>query len=135
MDRLDMKIMKELVRNNVMPFPSPDLRKSFRAIGRNLRIDQGTVRKRIQRFSRDGLLKGFYLGINPSLFGFKIASMWFDVRPASLKEQVKNKVSSMDGVLLVCDYMGAKVSAVFCYRDANELKKTSRQIARMAQAE
>jgi DNA-binding Lrp family transcriptional regulator len=135
LDSLDLKILKELVRNNIMPFPSPALRKSLRTIGRNLRIDQGTVRNRIGRFKQNGLLKEFYLGVNPSLFGFKISALWFDVHPQSQKEKVKNEVSSLDRMLLVCDYLGSKLSAVFCYENERELKETTRRITRMANSE
>ena len=118
-----------------MPFPSPALRKSFRNIGRNLKVDQGTVRNRIRKFEKQGLLREFYLGVNPSLFGLKIASLWFDVRPRSQKENVKEKVMLMKGSLLVCDYLGPKLSVVFCYKNEGELKKTTRLITRMANSE
>jgi DNA-binding Lrp family transcriptional regulator len=135
LDSLDLKILKELVKNSVMPFPSPVLRKSFRTIGRNLRIDQGTVRNRVRKFQQNGLIKEFYLGVNPSLFGRKIGVLFFDVRPQSEKENLKQKVSKMDGVLLVCDYLGPRLSAVFCYTDEENLKRVTRQIIRMANSE
>ncbi len=135
MDSLDLKILRELVKNNVMPFPSPALRKSFRTIGKNLHVDQGTVSNRIKRFKQNGLLKEFYLGINPSLFGLKIGALFFDVRPQSEKENLKRKISTMDGVLLVCDYLGPKLGTVFCYKNEEDLKKTTRQITRLANSE
>ncbi len=130
-----MRILRELIKNNVMPFPSPALRKSFRTIGRNLHVDQGTVRNRIRKFRQSGLLKEFYLGLNPSLFGLKIGAVFFDVRPQSEKESLKETIASMDGVLLVCDYMGPKLSTVFCYQDQDGMKKFTRQITRMANSE
>jgi DNA-binding Lrp family transcriptional regulator len=123
------------MKNNVMPFPSLALRKSFRAIGKNLHVDQGTVRNRIRKFKQDGMINGFYLGVNPSLFGFKIGALFFDVRPQFEKENLKRNISAMDKVLLVCDYLGPKLSAVFCYTDEKNLKKTTRQITRMANSE
>lgn len=130
-----MKILKELIKNNVMPFPSIALRKSFRSIGRNIHVDQGTVRNRIRRFKQNGLLKEFYLGVNPSLFGLKLASLTFDVRPQSEKEKIRKEVSLMDRTLLVCDYLGPKLGTVFCYEDEQDLKKTARRITRMANSE
>lgn len=132
---MDLRILKELVKNNVMPFPSPALRKSFRAIGKNLQVDQGTVRNRIRMFRQKGLISGFYIGVNPSLFGLKIAALFFDVRPQSEKENLKRKISAMDRALLVCDYLGPKLSTVFCYDGEENLKKIARQITRMANSE
>ncbi len=135
MDSLDRKIVKELVRNNVMPFPSPSLRKSFRTIAKGLGVDQGTIRNRIKKLEENGLLKEFYLGVNPSLFGFKIGAVWFDVRPLSEKENLKRQIALMDKMLLVCDYLGPKLSAVFCYEREEDLSKTVRRITRMANSE
>lgn len=135
MDGLDRKILKELIKNNVIPFPSPALRKSFRKVGKTLKVDQGTIRNRIRRFRQNGLLKEFYLGVNPSLFARKIAALWFDVHPEAEKDHIRNAVSRMDGTLLVCDYLGPKLSTVFCYADDDDLKKITRQITRMANSE
>jgi DNA-binding Lrp family transcriptional regulator len=135
LDTLDVKILKELVKNNVMPFPSPALRKSFRTIGKDLRVDQGTVRNRIGKFEQSRLINGFYLGVNPSLFGLKIGALFFDVRPESEKENLKRKISTMDKILLLCDYLGPKLSTVFCYSNDEDLKKITRQIIRMANSE
>ena len=135
MDTLDVRILKELIRNNVMPFPSPALRKSFRNIGKNLQIDQGTVRNRIRKFEQNGLINGFYLAVNPSLFGLKLGALFFDVRPQFEKENLKRTLSTIDKVLLVCDYLGPKLSTVFCYSGEEDLKKITRQITRMANSE
>jgi DNA-binding Lrp family transcriptional regulator len=123
------------MKNNVMPFPSPALRKSFRTIGRNLHVDQGTVRNRIRKFRQHGMLKEFYLGVNPSLFGLKIAALWFDVRPQSRKNDLMKEISLMERTLLVCDYLGPKLSTVFCYETEEGLKKITRHITRMANSE
>lgn len=135
MDALDVRILKELVKNNVMPFPSSGLGKSFRTIGKNLRVDQGTIRNRIKKFEQNGLINRFYLGVNPSLFGLKIGALFFDVRPQSEKENLKSRICTMDKVLLVCDYLGPKLSTVFCYTNDEDLKKITRQIIRMANSE
>lgn len=81
------------------------------------------------------MIKEFYLGVNPSLFGFKIGAAFFDVHPLSEKENLRKKISTMDGVLLVCDYMGSKLSAVLCYKDEDSTKKFTRQVTRMANPE
>ncbi len=135
MDTLDLKILRELMRNNIMPFPSPVLRKSFRSIGRNLGVDQGTVRNRIRLFRQNGFVNEFYLGVNPSLFGCRIAALWFDVHPESEKEHLRKEVSTMKNTLLVCDYLGSKMSAVFCYGSEKDLKEITRKITRMANSE
>ena len=98
-------------------------------------VDQGTIRNRVRRFKQDGFLKEFYLGVNPSIFGLKIASLWFDVHPQSEKDNVKDKLCVLDQTLLVCDYLGPMLSTVFCYESEADLKKTVRQITRMANSE
>jgi len=104
-------------------------------MGKDLHVDQGTVRNRIRNFKQNGLLNEFYLGVNPSIFGYKIAAVWFDVWPQSEKENLKTKISLMDKVLLVCDYLGPRLSTVFCYDTEEGLKRTVRFITRMANSE
>jgi DNA-binding Lrp family transcriptional regulator len=64
-----------------------------------------------------------------------MGALFFDVRPPSGKGDLKRQISAMDKVLLVCDYLGSKLSVVFCYRDEEDLKKITRRITRLANFE
>ncbi len=120
MDKLDVRIMRELLRADATP---PNIRRSFRAIARRLRVDENTVRNRIEKLQRSGFLKGWLIGVNPNLLGEKVARLWFDVQPQSDKANTIRKISLVQGIESIMDYFGASLSAMLCYEDEQILNK------------
>ena len=73
MDHLDLGILRLLLLNNGVPPDSKVLRKSFRSIGKELGVDQGTVRQRMKKFEEQRILRGWYRGASPGLTGHNVA--------------------------------------------------------------
>ena len=95
MDRLDLRLLRSLVVNNGVPPGIPVLRKSFRSMGKDLGVDQGTIRKRIRRFQENHILKGWYLGVNPGVEGNDIVHGWFEVKGESAKCELIGRLLSV----------------------------------------
>lgn len=135
LDKLDLAILRELVRESVMPFAGLTLRRSFRSIAKDLGVDQGTIRNRLKKLQNSGLVKGWYLGVNPTLFGDRLATFWFSVRPPSKKSNVIREVSRMKGLILLCDRLGAGLNGAFCYDSPSTLRKNSKWMEKISNSD
>jgi len=112
LDGLDLRLLKGLVVNNGVPPGIPVLRKSFRSMGKELGVDQGTIRKRIKRFQENRILKGWYLSVNPGVEGNDIIHAWFEVEDESAKGDLIRRLLSVAEVERACNYLGPKISIV-----------------------
>ena len=131
MDRLDLRLLKCLLVNNGVPPGVPVLRKSFRSMGKELGVDQGTVRKRIRRFQENRILKGWYLGVNPGIEGNDVVHGWFELEGASLKSDLIGRLLSVSDVERVCDYLGPKLSIVLFSKKGADHDASLRRLTRM----
>jgi DNA-binding Lrp family transcriptional regulator len=129
LDRLDLRLLKSLLVNNGVPPGVPVLRKSFRSMGKELGVDQGTVRKRIKRFQENRILKGWYLGVNPGVEGNDIVHGWFAVGGESAKYDLIGRLLSVPEVERVCNYLGPKMSIVLFSKKGMDHDTTLRRLA------
>jgi DNA-binding Lrp family transcriptional regulator len=131
LDKLDIRIMKELSRGNVrntMLLGTNDLRTSFRSMSRSLGVDQGTVRNRIRKLKKSGLIRGWRLEVNPSLLGRKLQCIMLEVPESHDKQDIVGKISSLDDVVLVCNFMGPSLQVLVSSQSDESLEKASRRI-------
>jgi DNA-binding Lrp family transcriptional regulator len=127
LDKLDLGILKALLVNNSSPPGSSVLRKSFRSMAKELKVDQGTIRKRIRKFREHKVLKGWYLGVSPSLTSQDVVYAWLQVEPESGKARLIERLSSLPDVERVCNYLGPKLSIVLlCKKGANPVVSLKR---------
>jgi DNA-binding Lrp family transcriptional regulator len=117
LDKLDLGILKELLVNNGVPPGTHVLRKSFRSMAKDLEVDQGTIRSRIRRFQEQRVLRGWYLGSNPGLTDQSVVYAWLKVEPESSKEDVIEKLLSVEDIERVCNYFGPKVSFILLHKN------------------
>ncbi|CAB3288105.1 HTH-type transcriptional regulator Ptr1 [Methanocaldococcus lauensis] len=81
LDEIDLKILKIL---------QEDGRKSYREIGRQLKISEGTVRTRIKKMKEKGIINGFYVSINPHKLGKDIiAILGLYLKPCEVKKTLE----------------------------------------------
>src|SRR2546426_10974247 len=78
LDGVDVRILRELLQGEGSPLP-PDFRKPYRAIARNLGLQEDTVRNRVRRFEESGLIREWHLMVNPHLLGTEDVAVWFDL--------------------------------------------------------
>ncbi|MEM2700146.1 MAG: Lrp/AsnC family transcriptional regulator [Candidatus Bathyarchaeia archaeon] len=78
MDNTDLAIIKILQEDASIPFTE---------IARRLKISESTVRKRIEKLIREGVIKRFTIAIDPSKIGLNtVAIVGIDVEPSKLLE-------------------------------------------------
>jgi DNA-binding Lrp family transcriptional regulator len=117
LDKVDLGILKELLVNNGVPPGTGVLRKSFRSMAKDLGLDQGTIRSRIKKFQEQGVLRGWYLGNTPGIAGQSVIYAWLRVESEAGKEDVIEKLLSVEDIERVCNYFGPKVSFVLFHRN------------------
>jgi len=101
MDSLDTRIIREMLESKATSPVDSNVRKSLSSIARKLRVDENTVKNRIDRLRRSGFLRGWWVGINPNLVNQKMAQIWFDVKNSSAKQEVIEKIALIPGVALI----------------------------------
>jgi DNA-binding Lrp family transcriptional regulator len=115
--------------NNGVPPGVPTLRKSFRSLGKEIGVDEGTVRKRIKRFQEHHILRGWYLGVHPGATGNDVIHGWFEVGGESSKNDHIARLLTVPDVERVCNYLGPKVSIVLFGRKGTDHDATLRHLA------
>lgn len=134
MDVLDLSIMKVLLADNGIPPGTPAMRRSFRSMAKDLRVDQGTIRSRMKKFQEQRILKGWYLGVSPALTGNNVAHVWLEVEPERDKRSLIDELVSVQGVERVCNYLGPRISLVLLYRKEKDLESSLKRISKLTRS-
>ena len=71
---------------------------------------------------RTGLIKGWTLGVNPTLFGYCTAFVWADVNPPATKEKVIRTTSRNPHAFVLQDFFDGSVGISLAYANREELK-------------
>ena len=133
MDRLDFAILKALLVNNGVPPGVTVLRKSFRSMARDLKVDQATVRGRMKRLQANHVLRGWALGISPGTRGQHVGQVWLGVKETE-KGDVTRALLSMSEVERVCNYFGPVLSFVFLFDEGVDPKLVTKHLLRNLRA-
>lgn len=112
MDDLDVRIYRALLHGETGPPFESDIRRSYRSVARRLGIDEVTANNRIKRFWKIGFLRGWQLVVNPELLGVSWTQVWFDILHPATKSEAISRISSMDGILTLSNYLGPGVTAI-----------------------
>ena len=56
LDKIDIKIIKELFTDFIMPPRNAQVRRSFRSLAKSIKIDQHAIRNRIRRLQEQGVI-------------------------------------------------------------------------------
>ncbi|MFI5420583.1 MAG: AsnC family transcriptional regulator [Nitrososphaerales archaeon] len=132
MDSLDIRIIHYMLDTKATSPVDSNVRKSLSSIARKLKVDENTVKNRIDRLHRSGFLRGWCVGINPSLVNQKMTQIWFDVDDASSKQEVIEKISLIPGVAVIKNLFGSSLCIAFYYEGEQTLRKTIALISKIA---
>ncbi len=135
MDELDVRIFRSLLKGPSVYSPHEDIRKPLLTVARELRVDEGTVRRRLSNLQRKGFLKGWYVLINPVVVGKYDVRLRFEVLPPSSKEDVMRKLRLVDGVYIIRNYFGNTLAVDMICDDDWSLSKTIELISRISNAD
>jgi DNA-binding Lrp family transcriptional regulator len=107
------------------------MRKSFRSMAKDLRVDQGTIRSRMRKFHEQRMLRGWYLGVSPAITGHSVVHAWFEVEDARDKAGLIEELLSLPGVERVCNYLGPRASLVLLYKSEKNLEASLERISKL----
>jgi DNA-binding Lrp family transcriptional regulator len=132
MDSLDVRIIREMLESKATSPVDSNVRKSLSSIARKLKVDENTIKNRIEGLKRSGFLRGWWVGVNPNLVSQKMTQVWFDVNNASAKQDVIKKVSLIPGVAVIKNLFGNSLCIAFYYEGERTLRKTTELISSIA---
>ena len=133
MDNIDIRIIRDILESRATSPIDASVRKSLSAVARRLKVDENTVKNRIDRLRRSGFLRGWWAAINPCFVGQRMAQVWIDVGSSSAKRSVIEKVSLLPGVAVIKDFFGPALGIVLFYENEKLLSKTLRLISSFAE--
>ena len=127
-DELDNRIMREIGSPRIVQW---DIRESYASIAKRVGVDEETIRKRIKRMEREGLIMGWRVMINPSLIGRSYVAIDTAVREVGKKADVISRLKRIDGVVAFMDFEGSGM-LIFIYSGRGDaLGLDARRIAQV----
>ena len=111
-DELDIRLMRELVSPGSFRW---DVREPYGEMARRLGIDEETLRKRMRRAEKAGILQGMHLIPNPHLIGHESAALELDVDDEDRKPSVLSQLRLLEGAVFIVNFLGKRMRPVFYY--------------------
>jgi DNA-binding Lrp family transcriptional regulator len=135
LDSLDVKILRGFAHDRQRyPFQS-EIKKSFRAVARELDVDESTARNRMKKLRDVGFVKNWDIFPNPRLFGLRVADCRFEVQPESMKGDAISKIRLIQRVWSILSYLGDSMRVILYFEDDQSLQKQIELISRITNSE
>ena len=114
-DQLDLKILETLRLDACLPFTE---------IAKRFKVSESTVRKRVERLMREGVIKKFTVTVNPAKIGFNtVAIVGVDVDPSKLLEVAQKLCDIPETVYVATSTGDHMIMTEIWTRDGRELTK------------
>jgi len=114
-DQLDLKILETLRLDASLPFTE---------IAKRFKISESTVRKRVERLIREGVIKKFTVTVNPAKIGFNtVAIVGVDVDPSKLLEVAQKLCEIPETVYVATSTGDHMIMTEIWTRDGRELTR------------
>lgn len=134
-DQVDVKIIKELLTDFIMPPRNAHVRRSFRSLAKSIKIDQHAIRNRIRRLQEQGVIKQWYIAVNPAVFGLKTAALQFFLPDNSDKDEIMQKISSsFPNVAFLCNHLEPRLIVILYYKDDRDLDNDVDRLMKITKA-
>ncbi len=105
-----------------------DVRQSYSSIARKLKVDEETVRRRILRAEKRGILGGSELVLNPYLIGREPVAMAVKVAGSDNVKKLRaiQQMKLVDGVLFIVDFQGKSLQVLlYCESEKAISRRTA----------
>ena len=132
MDRLDLGILREMSRDQIVWFGSLDPRLSAAEIARRLHTDRSTVSSRLHAWEREGFLVGHETVPSPLLLGSGIGGGNLRVDALSEKRRILEDLGLVPGVISAVDHVGPWVALLFAFDSREGLERSRKLLARVS---
>ncbi len=130
-DTLDLGILRELSRDQVIWFGGLDPRMSAAEIARRLRVDRGTVGTRLRAWERSGFLRGHEVVPSPLLFGAGFAGGSLRVEDIAAKPRILGDLGLVPGIVSAVDHVGPWVSLLYVFESRDALERPRQLLLRL----
>jgi DNA-binding Lrp family transcriptional regulator len=130
MDPLDLGILRELSRDQIVWFGRLDPRISAAEIARHLRVDRSTVGSRLRLWERQGFLRGHEVVPSPLVFGAKIAGGNLRVEDLRKKPKILEDLALIPGLISAVDHVGSWVALLYAFEQPEALDRSRRLLER-----
>lgn len=97
LDDVDKKILKILQENARTPFSK---------VAKMLNLSESTIHMRIKRLKDNGVIKGFYVDINPEAIGYNIMAFVLIKADPKKYEEILKKIAEFKEVFEIFDVTG-----------------------------
>ena len=132
MDILDIGVLRGLLVDESTLSLQTDVRRPYREMARDLQVDEDTIRNRIRKMELRGLIRGWKLGLNPTLFGYQAEFVWVDVNPPSTKEEVLRATAKIPNVIGIQNYFDEVIGVSLAYRSRELLDREITKLRQVA---
>jgi DNA-binding Lrp family transcriptional regulator len=134
LDRLDIRIVRELTQSRTVWPAKPGLIASYRQIARTMGVSPGTVRNRVGQLTRSGVLRGFAVYANLNLLGLRAGSYAVEVSPSLRKSEVLARLARVDGLVFFENFRGSLLGIGIAYAPDQDVGDTLARIDAVAQS-
>jgi len=131
MDTLDVGILRELSRDQILWFGRLDPRVSAAGMARRLGVDRATVGSRLRSWERQGFLLAHEVVPSPLVFGAQIAGGNLRVNDVRLKPRILEDLALIPGLISAVDHFGEWVALLYAFEQPESLDRSRRLIARL----
>jgi DNA-binding Lrp family transcriptional regulator len=102
-DALDLRITREIGTPRSAQW---NVRESYASIAKRVGVDEETVRKRIKKQEKMGIIQGWRATIHPNLIGCVDAFVDLEVNSRLNKEQIISQLKLLEGVVAISNFEG-----------------------------
>jgi len=134
MDRLDIRIVRELTQSRTVWPARPGLIASYRQVARTVGVSPGTIRNRVVQLTRSGVLRGFSVYANLNLLGLRSGSYAVEVSPSLRKSDVIKQLSKIDGLVFFENFRGTLLGIGIAYSPDQPIEKKLTEIDLVARS-
>ena len=122
-DEIDIRLMQELASPASYRW---NINEPLSSMAKKLNVDEDTVRRRLKRIHKGGLIRGYHLIPNPHLLGLKASEV--DQLSSVPKDSVIPQLMLLDGVILLIDFHGSGIRILLYYKSEEELSRKNQLI-------
>lgn len=121
-DEVDRRILRELIRNS---------RLSIREIARRVGVPHTTVRERVRRLEREGVIQGYTVRVNYKRLGYMVTALVLANVIGRRIVEVEEWLSTHENVMAVYDITGEyDIAMLASFRDIDELDTFIKEVLR-----
>ena len=118
-----MRILIDETDKGILEILKQNARTPFLYIAKRLKISESTIRKRVARMEKDGVIKKYTAVVEPSKVGYgSVALVGIDVKPEKFLE-VGRKLTELDNIKFVATSTGDHMLMIEIWMEnASELR-------------